>query len=248
MKKNTHLLIVLIMISFLNLSCSASKKDMSGTFLERYEKGIELYDNEKYYKAIDHFTFVVYNAPGSDIADNAQFKLAHCHYHLKEYLVAIDEFQRLMLRWPASELVEEADFMIGESYNMLSPVYQRDQTYTYEAIRQYQDFIQTYPYSKHRKTAEQRIQDLRMKLAQKVYDAGKLYMVLREWNSAVITFEEILNNYYDTSLYHPVLLELAECYKKMGNQEKMMEYYGQIDRNKLLSAQDRLRYNSIISE
>lgn len=236
------------MISFLNLSCSASKKDMSGTFLERYEKGIELYDNEKYYKAIDHFTFVVYNAPGSDNADNAQFKLAHCHYHLKEYLVAIDEFQRLMLRWPASELVEEADFMIGESYNMLSPVYQRDQTYTYEAIRQYQDFIQTYPYSKHRKTAEQRIQDLRMKLAQKVYDAGKLYMVLREWNSAVITFEEILNNYYDTSLYHPVLLELAECYKKMGNQEKMMEYYGQIDRNKLLSAQDRLRYNSIISE
>lgn len=235
-------------MTLLNVSCSGSKKDISGTFLERYEKGLELFNNQKYYKAIDHFTFVVYNAPGSDIADDAQFKLASCHYHLKEYLVAIDEFRRLMLRWPASELVEEADFMIGESFNMLSPVYHRDQTYTYEAIRQYQDFIQTYPYSKYRNIAEQRIQELRMKLAQKVYDSGKLYMVLREWNSAVITFEEILNNYYDLSLYHPALLDIAECYKKMGDQEKMMEYFRQIDHNKLLSAQDRIRYNSLISE
>jgi len=248
MKKNTLFLGFLIFFTFLGASCSGSKADISGTFLERYEKGMNLYDNEKYYKAIDHFTFVVYNAPGSDIADDAQFKLANCHYHLKEYLVAIDEFRRLMLRWPASELVEEADFMIGESYNKLSPLYQRDQTYTYEAIRQYQDFIQTYPYSKHRKTAEQRIQDLRMKLAQKVYDSGKLYMVLREWNSAVITFEEILKNYYDTSLYHPTLLDIAECYKKMNDPAKMMEFYKQIDRNKLLSAQDKIRYNSLISE
>jgi outer membrane protein assembly factor BamD len=240
-------IIILLFALFLS-SCSTSGKVETGSFIERYEKGSTLYEDEKYYKAIDHFTFVVYNAPGSDVADEAQFKLASCHYHLKEYLVAIDEFRRLLLRWPASSLAEEADFMIGEAYYQLSPIYQRDQTYTYEAIRHYQNFIETYPYSKFRKTAEERIQELRLKLTRKIYDAGKLYMVLREWKSAIITFEEIVDQYYDTHLYHPTLLELAECYKKIGDTEKMKEIYRQIDLKKLPSVQDRMRYNTLLED
>lgn len=227
--------------------CSGSKTVETGSFMQRYEKGSQLYDDEKYYKAIDHFTFVVYNAPGSDIADDAQFKLAKSHYYLEEYLVAIDEFQRLLLRWPASDLAEEADFMIGECYFELSPIYQRDQTYTYDAIQQYQDFIETYPHSKFRQQAEERIQTCRLKLAKKVFDAGELYMILREWRAAIITFEEIINKYYDTPLYQPTLLNMAECYKKIGDVEKLSEIYHEIDKSKLNSSQDRLRYNSLMN-
>ncbi len=190
--------------------CSGSKTTETGSFMERFNKGNDLFEDEKYYKAIDHFTFVVYNAPGSDIADDAQFKMAKSHYNLKEYLVAVDEFQRLLLRWPASDLAEEADFMIGEAYYQLSPIYHRDQTYTYNAIQQYQDFIDTYPHSKFRQKAEERIQECRLKLAKKVFDAGELYMILRELKSAILTFGEIVTKYYDTPLYHPTLLIMAE--------------------------------------
>lgn len=239
--------IPLLLFSIILSSCSGNQAVDKSSFMERYEKGNALYEEEKYYKAIDHFTYVVYNAPGSEVADDAQFRLAMCHYHLDEYLVTIDEFRRLLLRWPASNLAEEADFMIGEAYYQLSPIYQRDQTYTYEAIRHYQNFIETYPYSKFRKTAEERIQELRLKLAKKIYDAGKLYMVLREWRSALITFQEIVDQYYDTHLYHPTLLDMTECYKKTGNIEKMKETYRQIDRNKL-SGQEKLRYNTLFED
>jgi len=245
MKSYKYSFILTTITLFVLWGCSGSKTVETGSFMQRYEKGNQLYDDEKYYKAIDHFTFIVYNAPGSDIADDAQFKLAKSHYQLKEYLVAIDEFQRLLLRWPASDLAEEADFMIGECYFELSPIYQRDQTYTYHAIQQYQDFIDTYPHSKFRKPAEDRIQTCRMKLAKKIFDAGELYMILREWKAAIITFEEIINKYYDTPLYQPTLLNMAECYKKIGDMEKLSEIFGEIDKSKLKSPQDKIRYNSL---
>jgi len=247
MKHYKHFFLLIFSIVFILAGCSGSKTVESGSFLERYEKGCELYDEGKYYKAIEHFTFVVYNAPGSDIADEAQFKLAKSHYNLKEYLIAIDEFKRLTLRWPASNLVEEAEFYIGECYFELSPIYQRDQSFTEKAIQHYQDFINTYPHSKYRKQAEERLQECRLKLAHKVFDAGKLYMILHEWEAAIITFEEIINEYYDTPLYQPTLLNMAECYKKIGDVKKLTEIYNKIDKSKLSSPQDRVRYNSLIT-
>jgi len=71
-------------------------------------------------------------------------------------------------------------------------------------------------------------------------------MILREWKAAIITFEEIINKYYDTPLYQPTLLNMAECYKKIGDVEKLSEIYGEIDKTKLESPQDRLRYNSLM--
>ena len=47
--------------------------------------------------------------------------------------------------------------------------------------------------------AEGIITDLRIKLARKDYEAGRMYLKLEEYDTALIYFRSVLNHYYDTS-------------------------------------------------
>ena len=209
---------------------------------------MELFEKGKYYKAVDYFTYVVYNSPGSEIADGAQFHIAECHYSLKEYIIAIDEYNRLFRRWPASSYSEEAKFKIGKSFEKLSPIYERDQNYTIQAIDAYQSFVDEYPESKYRPKAEKSIKKLRYKLAKKVFDTGKLYMVLREWNAATITFKIIIEDYYNTELLDYTYLEVATCYNKMNDKSNMIKALNEINPKKITSAKEKIRYNTLMSK
>lgn len=251
MKRN--ILITLTLTSLILLSsCSSSKEgknDTEGTrektYIERYEDGLKAFENKKYYQSIEDFNFVVFNAPGSDIADDAQFYLASANLEMKEYLVAIEEFQSLLRRWPASDLYEEARFKIAECYFMHSPGYQRDQESIDKAILSYQDFIDEYPFSDKRPNAEARIKELRTGLAKKIYEAGNLYMVLREWNAAIVTFQEILDSYYDTSIINDTYLDIATSQSKLNRREEMINALSKVNKD-ALSATKLLHYNNLM--
>ncbi len=251
MKK--HLVLCLIPVLGMLLSgCSGSKEveakepPKERSYIERYEDALVNFEAKKYYKSIEDFTYVVFNAPGSDIADDAQYYLASSHYALKEYLLAIDEYQQLLRRWPASDLYEKTRFKIAECYYMQSPGYQRDQQYILKAIAAYQDFIDEYPFSENRANAEERIRELRSGLAKKVYEAGQLYMVLREWNAAIITFNEILDSYYDTPYLNDTYLEIATCYAKLLKREDMIRMLNKVSEADL-SAKNKLNYNKLLN-
>lgn len=252
--KKTHLLLLSLFITAFAISgCSGGKaaagkkNDIEKNYIERYEDGLQAFEDKKYYKSIEDFTFVVFNAPGSDIADNAQFHLAGAHFAMKEYLLALDQYQQLLRRWPESDLYEETRFKIAECYYLLSPGYQRDEEYIHKAINAYQNFIETYPLSAYREKAEERIRELRTGLAKKSYEAGELYMVLHEWNAAIITFEEIINSYYDTSLLNPSYLKMAECYYMQGNTEMSVQMLNKVNPDKL-KQQDKRKYKKLFND
>jgi len=249
--KKIKLLCSLLVISLLIGSCSGSKETQKNepkrerTYIERYEDAVKLFEEKKYYKGLEDFSYVVFNAPGSDIADDAQFYLASSHYEMKEYLVAIDEYQQLLRRWPSSDLYEETRFKIAECYYKQSPGYQRDQQYILKAIKAYQDFIDEYPFSEQRSNAEQRILELRTGLATKIYEAGELYMILREWNAAIITFQEVIDSYYDTDVINETYLAIASCHSKLKQREEMIVMLNKVDSEKLSKSQ-KLQYDKLM--
>ncbi len=249
--KKIELLSSILVIGLLVGSCSGSKEAKNEepkrerTYIERYEDAVKLFEEKKYYKGLEDFSYVVFNAPGSDIADDAQFYLASSHYEMKEYLIAIDEYQQLLRRWPASDLYEETRFKIAECYYQQSPGYQRDQQYILKAIKAYQDFIDEYPFSERRTNAEARIRELRTGLATKIYEAGELYMILREWNAAIITFQEIIDTYYDTDILNDTYLEIASCYSKLMQRENMIIMLDKVDGEKL-STSNKLQYDKLM--
>jgi outer membrane protein assembly factor BamD len=247
--KTIILFLVLVLISACSTSGGQRKNDTpreERSYLERYEDGIAAFESKKYYRATEDFTYVVFNAPGSDIADNAQFYLASSHFEMKEYLLAIEEYQQLLRRWPRSDLYEDARFKIAECYYLQSPGYQRDSEYTLQAIRAYQNFIEEYPFSTYREEAEKRIREMRTGLAKKIYEAGKQYMILREWKAAVITFQEIVDSYYDTEILNDTHLQIAVSYSNLSDTENMIRALDKVN-PEALSTRNRRVYQKLLT-
>ncbi|MCD6100171.1 MAG: outer membrane protein assembly factor BamD [Candidatus Marinimicrobia bacterium] len=203
--------------------CSGQKEMVLKSGYDYYKAGMKFFKKKKWDKAIEKFDVVLLNYPGSEYVDDAKFYTGECYLKKKEYLLAINEYEELISRFPYSDYVERAAFKIGYSYYKLSPKFQLDQEYTRKAIQSLQDFIDTYPDSKFCKEAEKLIYELRNKLARKLYEAGKLYIKLREYNAALIYFDLVLESYYDTDWADDAELGKAYCYVKLRDFDKYEE-------------------------
>ena len=60
-------------------------------------------------------------------------------------------------------------------------------------------FIEDFPTSALLSDAEDAILKSRLKLAQKDFEVGRMYLKIEEYESALVYFQSVLNHYYDTS-------------------------------------------------
>jgi outer membrane protein assembly factor BamD len=182
---------------FFNLGCKSTfeKVRTSGdpelilnTAFESYEKG-------QYQRAQTLFDLVMNTLKGDNRAEKAFFYYAYTHYHLKQYLLAAYYFKNFSNTFLNSEYREEAAFMSAYSNYQLSPTYRLDQTNTIAAIEEFQLFVNLFPASKRVEECNKLIDELRRKLEEKAFFEGELYFNLRQYQSAVISFENLLRDY-----------------------------------------------------
>ncbi len=187
------------------LSCGGARKGDIPSANESLHRAIALYDNEDYLKAEEEFSAITLNFPGSIVVDSAEFYLGETHFQLSENILAAVSYQRVVDQYPRSPLVPISQYKIGLCYYKLSPIHALDQEYTKKAIEEFQKFLEDYPGHEYRDEAGHYLFDCREKLAKKEYTSGILYLKLSEYPSAIIYFEGILDNYYDTK-YAPLAL------------------------------------------
>lgn len=180
------------------MACSGARNLRNLSFQERLEYAQELFDKGKYLDAKTQFQILVLNNPGSSVVDKSQFYLAECYFNLKEYITAAAEYEKLTNLYPRSEYVDDALYKIGLAYFELSPKPALDQKYTYQAIDVFQRFLEEFPESDLVPDVTRKLQQSREKLAEKEYNTGTLYRKLAYYESAIISFDEILTNFYDT--------------------------------------------------
>jgi outer membrane protein assembly factor BamD len=191
----------------------------------QFEEAKKIFDKKNYYKAKMQFTVIVLNNPGHRIIEKAQFYLAESHYHLKEYIQAIAEYEKLIRSMPQSPFVDNARYKVGLCYYELSPGYALDQEYTHKAITQFQLFLEEYPASEVRPEVEKKLKEARAKLAKKEYKTGELYWKMGYYSSAVISFEAVMNEYYDTEYADDANYWQGACYLKLHEWDKAVTAY-----------------------
>ncbi len=204
------------------ISCQQASRQQERDVEFRFKRGQEYFQNEKYFKAIEDFKFVVLNNPGGENADDAQLYLADSHFRQEEYVVASSEYRRLMQRYPESQLVEQAQYKLGMCFVELSPHYALDQEYTRRAINQLQRFLEEYPNSRYQQEITSQIQKLRNKLSRKMYRNGHLYFILDQYDSALIYYDNLLNQYYDTAWSNQTRLERAIALKELNRPQEAL--------------------------
>jgi len=197
---------------------------------------MQLFNKGDFYKAKLEFTIIVLNNPGHRIIEEAQFYLAESHFNLKEYILAIEEYDKLIRSMPRSEFVDDARYKIGMSYYKLAPGYALDQEYTYKAVTQFQLFLEEYPDSDLRSTVEDMLETCRNKLAKKEYKTGELYRKMSLFESAIISFDVVLEQFYDTEYADDALYWKGECHRHMGEWDEAEQTFNDLITNHTQSA------------
>ncbi|HTY57378.1 MAG TPA: outer membrane protein assembly factor BamD, partial [Bacteroidota bacterium] len=170
--------LALVVAALVAAGCGSSEQTATLNADERFEKAKALYDKEDYLDAINEFTIVTLQFQGSQHAADAQFYLGECRFHRGEYLLAAFEFGVLKRSYPASPRVPEAQYKLALSYFELSPRSSLDQQYTRKAIDEFQSFVEYYPTNPLASDAEAKIKELDGKLARKLYEAARQYVIL----------------------------------------------------------------------
>ena len=213
---------ILFVFTFLSLlSCGATNIfDDNIPYKQRFDEGLEFFEKEKYNQSAQQFNIIVQRASHTDLGDDSLFFLAESYFLNKDYNLALIEFEKLVSRMGFSPYIEKSRWRICETLTFLSPNYFHDQDSSVKAISQIQDFIDDYPNSQYLNEADILLVTLRNRLAKKHMETGKLYIKLKAYDSAKQSYENVVNDYYDTKFYYDANLEIIRCLIFLGEKDK----------------------------
>lgn len=222
-----------------------------------YQEGLNRLSNNpaqaktSFNKAIEKSALVISNYPRSKYVADALFIIGMSNYYLGDYTKAIAKFENLALvfptyhRFPEANLYWAASLIEIQNYNdakerlqaielsktpkplqeqiilKTAELYYNRAEYN-QALDVLQKFINNYPKSAHYHNA--------------LLMLGNVQKALTDYNSAITTYQTILNktlkqtkNYPDTSfLYRQINLHLAECYLKSNQTEKGLQLIDEV--------------------
>lgn len=212
--RSTHIATVFLLAAALVFaSCSKKNYIQRGDSLPvAYKKSMRLFQQGEYSDAVDGFETVFSLGRGTEYAQNAQYYLAESHFNNKNYLMAASEYERYASLFPRSERREEVDFKEAYCYYKLSPRYRLDQKYTKQAIEKFNLFESRYPDSERLPQVAEYVDEMRAKLAHKMYNAADLYMRIDEYEAAAIYYGLTIDQYPETQWAEHALVDQINAY------------------------------------
>lgn len=158
-------------------------------------QSIRYYDEGDYLRAQTLMELVLNQYRGTRQGEELFFKYAYTHYHLGNYQLAATYFTNFASTFAYSTYTEEADFMTAYSYYRQSPSFRLDQDPSVKAIDAFQDFANKYPESERVAECNKLIDELRVKLEEKAYAQGQLYYDLSQYQAAITSFQNMLEEF-----------------------------------------------------
>ena len=162
------------------------------------KKADTYYDEEEYQKAQTLYELVVGSYRGKAEAEDIYFKYAYTYYYLRQYVLAAYYFKNFAQTYGGSSKRQDAEFMVAYSNYQMSPTFRLDQTYTLKAIEEFQAFINAYPNNPRVAECNNLIDEMRAKLERKAFEEGVLYFDIRQYQSAMQSFENLLKDFPET--------------------------------------------------
>lgn len=177
----------------------------------RYEFAKEKFAQHKFTQASTLFGDMINVMKGTDNAEECLFLYGLSAFNDKDYESAADIFKKYYATYPKGDYAEQTSFLVGESLYNCSPEPRLDQSETYSAMRAYQDFMDIYPLSSKKETAQNRLYELQDKLVEKELHSAKLYYNLgtyfgnctsggNNYEACIVTSQNVLKDYPYTTL------------------------------------------------
>jgi outer membrane protein assembly factor BamD len=147
---------------------------------------------------------------------DAGMLLAQAHFEDDDYLTARSEYRRFLDRFAENPRAPEAAAGECRALAALAPHPQRDQGYTEEAITVCGAVVADYPNTPAAAQAQELRSQLRYTMAEKEYLNGNHYLRRRQYDSAIIYFQFVVDLYPETEFAPRALLGLFRANEAIG--------------------------------
>jgi outer membrane protein assembly factor BamD len=181
---------------FLLMSCSEYQKLLKSENYElKYEKAVEYYEDEDYYKAKNLFNELKNIYKGTERAEKIYYHYAYCLYMEGELALAAYHFRQFAKTYPNSEFTQDAEFRTALCFYDLSPDPSLDQAFTKRGIDAFQAFLNKYPKTEYKDTVNNLVDKLHHKLETKSYNNAYLYYKIKDYKAAITALQNSIDNY-----------------------------------------------------
>lgn len=223
-------------------SCGEYNNVQKSTDYEyRYEVAKAAFVEGKYGTAASLLTDLLGVMKGTQNGEESLYMLAQAEFENRDYETASNYFKKYYQTYSKGIYVELARYYAALALYRQIPDVRLDQSNTWDAIKEFQNFIDYYPYSPLKESAQQRITEMQDVLVEKEYLAAKLYYDLGDYmnncayggsnyEACVVTAENALKDFpYATSERREALslLILQSKYQlaRKSVEEKRVERY-----------------------
>jgi outer membrane protein assembly factor BamD len=147
-----------------------------------------------------------------------------------DYLQAAREFRHVSDDTPGDPMAPDALLRAGDSFAALWRRPELDPTYGQTAMSTYTEVANRFPGTPAAKQGQQRLVELQNQFAYKQYRAGRYYMHLKAYDSAILYYRDVVATYPRSPSAPKALVDLVKAYYKMGYLEDVKETCGYIRR------------------
>ena len=188
-------------------SCNEYNQVLKTTNTEyKYEVAKALFVEGQYSKAAQLLSELMAVLKGSVYGEESLYMLAMSEYCSGNVESAAAYFKKYYQSYPKGQFVEEARYYSGRSLYEGVPDARLDQMNTLEAIKEFQDFLDLYPYTRLKPQTQDMLLKLQDKLVEKEFRAAKLYYDLgtymgncmyggSNYEACIVTAQNALNDY-----------------------------------------------------
>lgn len=194
-KNGLYTIIIVLALVFLGSCKGFNHLQKKGTVDEKYEASMKYYEKGDYYHAIQLYDELIVLLRGTERIERIYYYYAQSYYKEKDYILASYHFKYFAKTFPRSPFAQESLFLSAYCKYLDSPKYSLDQTSTKGAIRDMQMFINMYPNSPKVEDANKVIDELRLKLIRKDFNAAKQYLKTEYFHAAVYSLNQHIKDY-----------------------------------------------------
>lgn len=199
-----------ILIGFSSCKSSFEKVRMSNDPVLMRKEADKYFKKEKYEEAQILYESIIPYFRGKDVAADIFYKYAYTHYNLNQLILANHYFKKFSDTYFNDANREDALFMAAYSNYEMSPSAKLDQSFSDKAVSGFQEFINTFPNSKRVKKANAFIDEIRKKQEEKAYMEGKLYFDLKQYQSAIVSLENMMTNFPESKKREDVQFKIVQ--------------------------------------
>ncbi|NIP77781.1 MAG: outer membrane protein assembly factor BamD [Gemmatimonadetes bacterium] len=184
-------------------------------------RGVQEYNDEDWDDAIRYFERFILVGGTDPRVHQARYYVGEAHFRKDEYVTAATAFAQLAADLGRSDLADDARFMACRAYEELSPDPQLDQEYTRAALDHCSSLVEYFGDSEYAERARAIVDEMWSKLGEKVYETGEWYRRRRAYDSALIYYEDVVDQYPATEWAPKSLLRMVEIYEVLEYEEEL---------------------------